>query len=161
VWCVSWGCERERCARRQAKRRRRRVCGSQRARVHAGVGAPRLGRARPRMHALCIHARSVWLRAAIKWRASRAQGPTAARATRQHAFPPRPCTRFRAKRRTWPTRRSPVLVNATTLGVVRPPSLLGTMVGLPPSIAATAELVVPKSMPTTCVREGARGEGWG
>ena len=68
-------------------------------------------------------------------------------------------TRFKAKRRTWPTRRSPVLVNATTLGVVRPPSLLGTMVGLPPSIAATAELVVPKSMPTTCVRGGGGEEG--
>jgi hypothetical protein len=38
--------------------------------------------------------------------------------------------------RTWPTRRSPVLVKATTEGVVRPPSALGMMVGLPPSMAA-------------------------
>ena len=30
------------------------------------------------------------------------------------------------------------------------PSTLVTMVGLPPSMAATAELVVPRSMPTTC-----------
>ena len=52
--------------------------------------------------------------------------------------------------RTWPTSRSPFLVNATTEGVVRPPSALVMMVGLPPSMAATAELVVPRSMPTTC-----------
>lgn len=51
---------------------------------------------------------------------------------------------------TWPTRRSPVLVKATTEGVVRPPSALVMIVGLPPSMAATAELVVPRSMPTTC-----------
>jgi hypothetical protein len=51
---------------------------------------------------------------------------------------------------TWPTRRSPVFVKATTDGVVRPPSALVMIVGLPPSIAATAELVVPRSMPTTC-----------
>mmetsp|Transcript_4580 Transcript_4580/g.12509 ORF Transcript_4580/g.12509 Transcript_4580/m.12509 type:complete len:200 (-) Transcript_4580:46-645(-) len=48
-----------------------------------------------------------------------------------------------------PTRRSPPLVKATTEGVVRLPSALAMIVGLPPSIAATAELVVPKSMPTT------------
>ena len=30
------------------------------------------------------------------------------------------------------------------------PSTFVTMVGLPPSMAATAELVVPRSMPTTC-----------
>jgi hypothetical protein len=53
-------------------------------------------------------------------------------------------------RRTCPTRRSPVLVKATTEGVVRPPSALVMIVGLPPSMAATAELVVPRSMPTTC-----------
>eukprot|EP00967_Tisochrysis_lutea_P079027 scaffold107944_cov18-Tisochrysis_lutea.AAC.1 len=52
---------------------------------------------------------------------------------------------------TCPTRRSPPLVKATTEGVVRLPSALAMIVGLPPSIAATAELVVPKSMPTTCV----------
>ena len=51
---------------------------------------------------------------------------------------------------TCPTRRSPPLVYATTDGVVRAPSAFVTMVGRPPSMAATAELVVPKSMPTTC-----------
>ena len=51
---------------------------------------------------------------------------------------------------TVPTSRSPDLDQATTEGVVRAPSALGTMTGLPPSMAATAELVVPKSMPTTC-----------
>ena len=53
----------------------------------------------------------------------------------------------------WPTRRSPVLVKATTEGVVRPPSAFGMMVGLPPSMKATAELVVPRSIPTTCSEE--------
>ena len=53
-------------------------------------------------------------------------------------------------KRTVPTRRSPDLDHATTEGVVRAPSALGTMTGLPPSMAATAELVVPRSMPTTC-----------
>ena len=38
-------------------------------------------------------------------------------------------------------------VNATTEGVVRPPSLLVMTVGVPPSITATQELVVPKSIP--------------
>src|SRR5882762_539037 len=47
-----------------------------------------------------------------------------------------------------PTRRSPVLVKATTDGVVRPPSLLTITVGLSPSIVATTELVVPRSIPT-------------
>ena len=42
-----------------------------------------------------------------------------------------------------PTRRSPSLVNATTEGVVRPPSAFGITTGSPPSIAATTELVVP------------------
>jgi hypothetical protein len=41
-------------------------------------------------------------------------------------------------------------VNATTEGVVRAPSWLLTMVGLPPSMAATALFVVPRSTPTTC-----------
>lgn len=57
----------------------------------------------------------------------------------------------RRRARTWPTRRSPFLVKATTEGVVRPPSALVMMVGLPPSMAATALLVVPRSTPTTCV----------
>ena len=60
---------------------------------------------------------------------------------------------------TCPTSRSPAFVNATTDGVVRAPSLFVMMVGLPPSIAATAEFVVPKSMPTTCKRrEGKTNE---
>src|SRR5882724_7338859 len=49
---------------------------------------------------------------------------------------------------SWPTRRSPVLVNATTEGGKRLPSLLIITVGFPPSITATTELVVPRSMPT-------------
>ena len=48
---------------------------------------------------------------------------------------------------TWPTRRSPLLVNATTEGVVRPPSSLGITFGSPPSMTATTELVVPRSIP--------------
>src|SRR6185312_10978640 len=47
-----------------------------------------------------------------------------------------------------PTRTSPLLENATTDGVVRPPSALAMIVGSPPSRTATAELVVPRSMPT-------------
>src|SRR4051812_8139834 len=46
-----------------------------------------------------------------------------------------------------PTRRSPVLVNATTDGVVRPPSALGTTTGSPPSMTAMQEFVVPRSIP--------------
>ena len=48
---------------------------------------------------------------------------------------------------TWPTRRSPLSVKATTDGVVRLPSELEMTTGLPPSITATTELVVPRSMP--------------
>src|SRR6267143_1508140 len=48
---------------------------------------------------------------------------------------------------TWPTSRSPSLVKATTDGVVRAPSWLTMTVGSPPSIAATTELVVPRSIP--------------
>ena len=48
---------------------------------------------------------------------------------------------------TWPTRRSPSLVKATTDGVVRPPSALGITTGSPPSMTETTELVVPRSMP--------------
>src|ERR1700733_8319419 len=48
---------------------------------------------------------------------------------------------------TWPTSRSPLLVKATTDGVVRPPSSLAITLGSPPSITATTELVVPRSMP--------------
>src|SRR6202030_2536391 len=48
---------------------------------------------------------------------------------------------------TWRTSLSPVLVNATTDGVVRPPSSLAITVGSPPSMTATTEFVVPRSMP--------------
>ena len=48
-----------------------------------------------------------------------------------------------------PTNISPVLLYATTLGVVRPPSAPGMTVAFPASRAATAELVVPRSIPTT------------
>src|ERR1043165_8125442 len=48
---------------------------------------------------------------------------------------------------TWPTRRSPPLVKATTDGVVRLPSGFVITTGSPPSITATTELVVPKSIP--------------
>src|ERR1041385_8614273 len=50
---------------------------------------------------------------------------------------------------TCPTRISPSLVKATTDGVSRLPSWLGITVGLPPSITATTEFVVPRSMPIT------------
>src|SRR5215467_4966102 len=48
---------------------------------------------------------------------------------------------------TWPTSRSPVLVKATIDGVVRPPSSLAMTLGSPPSMTATQELVVPRSIP--------------
>src|ERR1700733_5629745 len=48
---------------------------------------------------------------------------------------------------TWPTSRSPLFVKPTTDGVVRPPSSLGITLGSPPSITATTEFVVPKSIP--------------
>ena len=46
-----------------------------------------------------------------------------------------------------PTNLSPVFVNATTDGVVLAPSVLATTTGFPPSITATHEFVVPKSIP--------------
>src|SRR5215211_5434331 len=46
-----------------------------------------------------------------------------------------------------PTSRSPLSVKPTTLGVVRPPSLFGTICTAPPSRTATQQFVVPKSMP--------------
>ncbi len=60
---------------------------------------------------------------------------------------------------TWPTMRSPFLEKATTEGVVRLPSEETMTVGSPPSIYATHELVVPKSMPMVldmvfCLRVG-------
>src|ERR1700690_2170020 len=48
-----------------------------------------------------------------------------------------------------PTRRSPLLVNATTEGVVRLPSEFSRTEGSPPSMTAMQEFVVPKSMPST------------
>ena len=50
---------------------------------------------------------------------------------------------------TWPTMRSPVLEKATTDGVVRLPSALGITTASPPSMTATQELVVPRSIPIT------------
>ncbi len=48
-----------------------------------------------------------------------------------------------------PTMRSPSRVKPTTDGVVRIPSELAITIGFPPSMTATTELVVPRSMPTT------------
>ncbi len=50
---------------------------------------------------------------------------------------------------TLPTSRSPSLVNATTDGVVLPPSALAMIVARPPSMIAIHELVVPRSIPRT------------
>ena len=46
-----------------------------------------------------------------------------------------------------PTSFSPPAVNATTLGVVRVPSWFSITRALEPSMMATQELVVPRSMP--------------
>src|SRR5579859_2162036 len=52
------------------------------------------------------------------------------------------------RRATWPTVRSPVLgLTATTEGMSREPSDDGMTTGSPPSMTATTELVVPRSMP--------------
>src|SRR3972149_6256695 len=48
---------------------------------------------------------------------------------------------------SWTTSRSFPLAKATTDGVVRPPSGLVMTVGVPPSMTATTELVVPRSIP--------------
>src|SRR5690242_19848533 len=48
---------------------------------------------------------------------------------------------------TVPTSRSPDWVNATTDGVVRPPSAFSMTVGSPPSSTAMHEFVVPRSIP--------------
>ena len=47
-----------------------------------------------------------------------------------------------------PTSRWPSFVNATTEGVVRPPSAFGMTVASPPSSTAMHEFVVPRSMPS-------------
>src|SRR5262247_2920657 len=71
---------------------------------------------------------------------------------------------------TCPTRISPSLVNATTDGVSRLPSWFGMTVGFPPSMTATTEFVVPKSIPITfaitlcapfCTPEGVTSSGHG
>src|SRR4026207_1107768 len=46
-----------------------------------------------------------------------------------------------------PPRASPASAEATTDGVVRAPSEFSITLGLPPSMIATQELVVPRSMP--------------
>src|SRR5512145_2274479 len=83
------------------------------------------------------------------------------------------CTAWRLA--TAPTGRSPSSVNATTEGVVRPPSSFVMTTGWPPSITATTEFVVPRSIPMilpesaialTCLPSpgptgrGKRGEAW-
>ncbi len=63
---------------------------------------------------------------------------------------------------SWPTSRSPVLVKATTLGMVRPPSADAMTVGSPPSMTATTEFVVPRSMPMILPMGGVCSSlGWG
>src|SRR5438105_5229415 len=52
------------------------------------------------------------------------------------------------RRARFPTSRSPLLVKATTDGVVRAPSEFGMTTGSPPSMTAITEFVVPRSMPT-------------
>src|SRR3954464_8828057 len=47
----------------------------------------------------------------------------------------------------WPTRRSPSSWMATTEGVVRAPSAFSITFGVLPSMMATHELVVPRSIP--------------
>src|ERR1700761_8256305 len=49
----------------------------------------------------------------------------------------------------WPTRRSPEAGKATMDGVVLAPSELGITLVCEPSMTATQELVVPRSMPIT------------
>src|ERR1700759_2780227 len=49
----------------------------------------------------------------------------------------------------WPASRSPSSVKATIEGVVRAPSEFSMTFGVAPSITATQEFVVPRSMPMT------------
>src|SRR5579863_5647556 len=53
----------------------------------------------------------------------------------------------------WPTRRSPPSVKATIDGVVRAPSLFSMTLADLPSITATHEFVVPRSMPITLLMD--------
>src|SRR5271154_5854103 len=52
----------------------------------------------------------------------------------------------------WPTSRSPSSVNATIEGVGRDPSEFSMTLGVAPSMTATQEFVVPRSMPITLVK---------
>src|ERR1700730_16562007 len=54
----------------------------------------------------------------------------------------------------WPTRTCPSSVNATIDGVVRPPSAFSITLALFPSITATQELVVPRSIPIAFAMSG-------
>src|SRR4051812_42634213 len=54
-----------------------------------------------------------------------------------------------------PTSTSPSSMKATTEGVVRAPSEFSMTFGLPPSMIATQELVVPRSMPMIFAMGGA------
>ena len=49
----------------------------------------------------------------------------------------------------WPTSRSPESVKATIEGVVRAPSAFSITLASLPSMTATQELVVPRSIPMT------------
>src|SRR5436305_9043074 len=51
------------------------------------------------------------------------------------------------RRAIWPTNTSPLSSNATTDGVKRPPSSFGMTLGSLPSMIATTEFVVPRSIP--------------
>ena len=51
------------------------------------------------------------------------------------------------RRAGWPTMRSPSSMKPTTEGVVRAPSAFSITFGALPSMMATHELVVPRSMP--------------
>src|SRR5208283_5684017 len=53
----------------------------------------------------------------------------------------------------WPTSRSPDSVKATIDGVVRVPSLFSMTLAALPSITATHEFVVPRSIPITLLME--------
>src|SRR5438067_1151860 len=52
-----------------------------------------------------------------------------------------------------PTRRSPDSVKATIDGVVRPPSVFSMTLAAEPSITATQEFVVPRSIPMTLLMD--------
>src|SRR5690554_2857488 len=56
-----------------------------------------------------------------------------------------------------PTSTSPSFVYATIDGVVRSPSLFSMTLALPPSMIATHELVVPRSMPMIFAMSGSSG----